>query len=440
MTTAPTLAAMPAAAAFAVDMHRPLTERFFQAIDPRRMQEPLAAALGRPGGSCYVLDAKFEPGVRATVLYEYDGRLVRGDVVEGGAELSGRQVVGPGVRVSVFPDDPDLPGLEHVLDPATMAAALETLVPSPTGAAARRRRRPRVTLLRYRPEKRATVLVTAGHGQPRYIAKTYHDAVKAAAAADEATALAALTVPGRALRLAPTLGSLPHLDTVVSGVVTGTPLDAILGSTRPDAPRTRQALLVAAQALAQLHDTAHTARRQRPVDKELQRFGSRAAGVATVDPQLGEELAALAARLIEVQRFLPGPIHGTVHGDCKPSQFLVSATHAYLLDLDHVGVADQATDVGTFLATLRQHAVRHRLSRHRRSPADAAAVAAIFLENYLDHRIPGAVDVARIRWHEAVALERKALRAFARAPRSPLPAALVAAANTCLDTLMVEET
>jgi hypothetical protein len=400
----------------------------------------LAEVFGGARRGCHVLDAKFEPGVRAMVLYEYDGRLVRGDVVETWQDEDDRPTVGPGVRVAAFPDDPDLPALEQVLDPGTLGAALESAIPTPMGADVRRLRRPKVSLLRYRPEKRVTVLVSAGRGQPRYVAKVYHNAVKATAAAEEAAGLAARTEAGQVLRFAPYITSLPELDTVVSGVVTGTPLDAILGHPRADAPITRHAVTVAAAALAELHDTAHTARRQRSVDRELQRFGSRAAGVATVDPKLGDELAALAARLIEVQAMLPPPIHGTVHGDCKPSQFLVSGSRTYLLDLDHVGVADQATDVGTFLATLRQHSVRHRLSRHRHGPADAAEVAATFLKSYLDHRTPGAADVARIRWHEAVALERKALRAFARAPRSPLPAVLAVAANSCLDTLNVEET
>jgi hypothetical protein len=41
----------------------------------------------------------------------------------------------------------------------------------------------------------------------------------------------------------------------------------------------------------------------------------------------------------------------------------------------------------------------------------------------------------RIAWYEAVALERKALRCFARAPRSPLTHALVAEGHACLDRL-----
>jgi hypothetical protein len=126
-----------------------------------------------------------------------------------------------------------------------------------------------------------------------------------------------------------------------------------------------------------------------------------------------------------------------VHGDCKPSQFLLAGPRVHLLDLDHCGISDQAADVGTFMATLRQFAVRHRLAGRpealtRRLPV----LAEDFLASYLDALGDDSDDRrARIRWHEAVALERKALRSFARAPRSPLPAALIHEANRCLDRL-----
>jgi hypothetical protein len=92
--------------------------------------------------------------------------------------------------------------------------------------------------------------------------------------------------------------------------------------------------------------------------------------------------------------------------------------------------------VGTFLATLRQHAVRQLLAR--RSGASATpAQAEVFLHEYL-RAAGGTADVElrrRICWYEAVALERKALRCFARAPRSPLTGALVAEGHAVLDGL-----
>jgi hypothetical protein len=57
-----------------------------------------------------------------------------------------------------------------------------------------------------------------------------------------------------------------------------------------------------------------------------------------------------------------------------------------------------------------------------------------FLASYLQAREDDSM-LARIAWQEAVALERKALRAWARAPASPLAHGLVREAEACLDTL-----
>jgi hypothetical protein len=110
-----------------------------------------------------------------------------------------------------------------------------------------------------------------------------------------------------------------------------------------------------------------------------------------------------------------------------------------LLDLDSCGQADPAGDVGTFLATLRQHGVRQVLAR-RTTAADAraqAALAEVFLREYVEAAGGGADGELRrrIAWYEAVALERKALRCFARAPTSPLTRALVDQGHARLDRL-----
>jgi hypothetical protein len=121
------------------------------------------------------------------------------------------------------------------------------------------------------------------------------------------------------------------------------------------------------------------------------------------------------------------------HGDCKPSQLLLDGPHAVLLDLDHVGMSDQAGDVGTFLASLRQLGVRWT----RAKPDGTSALTSLgtaFLESYLAARGDDTLR-PRIRWQEAVALERKALRAWSRAPGSPTARDLVREANRCLDTL-----
>ena len=152
--------------------------------------------------------------------------------------------------------------------------------------------------------------------------------------------------------------------------------------------------------------------------------------MAGLDARLGDAFARLADRLRDTQEPLPYAVTGTVHGDCKPSQFLLDDRHALLLDLDHVGVSDQTTDVGTFLASLRQLSLRRPPDRS----GALSAIATSFLRSYLEARGDDTA-LPRIRWQEAVALERKALRAWARAPGSPMAGHLVKEANTCLDRL-----
>jgi hypothetical protein len=105
------------------------------------------------------------------------------------------------------------------------------------------------------------------------------------------------------------------------------------------------------------------------------------------------------------------------------------------MDLDHLGVSDQAADVGTFLASLRQLAVRDSVTGGPAGPSDRVTeLSQLFLGTYLEAQGHDQT-LTRIHWQVAVALERKALRAFARAPRSPVARALVREANRCLDAL-----
>ncbi|WP_345207595.1 glycosyltransferase [Fodinibacter luteus] len=374
-------------------------EAFLGAIDPARMP------VGEGGGDCVVLDAKFEPGRPATVLYRHATRLVHATV-----EPSG-------VTVEEFPTDPALPTLPAVLDPAVLGPALAGAIGDPDAE----RVEARLRLLRYRPGRRATVEVTLGGGpaQGRYVAKVYHDGAKAAAVAAEGAALVGR--PSRApLLLAPVVAHLPDLAVVAQAWVEGVPL------TDADAPR-------AAAALAVLHGLSVPAGRPRPVDRELRRFVSRSMAIRSVDPEAGEPLLELAERLHSTQA-PPGPA-SLVHGDCKPSQFLACGDDVAILDLDHCGVADPASDVGTFVATLRQQAIRSNPS----DPCAADATeptARAFVDAYRDAVAPEpeGTFAARVDFYVAVALMRKALRAFARSPLSDEPRLVAADARRGLDT------
>ena len=404
--------------------------RVGEALDAHRMGPRLRAALpdGR-ASACHVLDAKYEPGLRCTVLYQLGDRMVRGDLLDedGAAGEADGPVVAPGVRLYPFPRDPELPALATAADPAALTRVLRGTLPD----GGRRLLGCRIQLLRYRPGKRVTLGVdlrrAQAHPSEAYVMKAYDDGRKAAAVAAEADGLAALADPGAPLRFAPVRAHVPDLSLVVQGRVRGARLDTMLSASGPAAAA---ALHRAAVALAALHRMPPVGERRRPVDIELARFATRSARVSSVDTVAGRSLAHLAACLAATAgEVAPGAV-GLVHGDCKPSQFLLGDDRrVVLLDLDSCGRADPASDVGTFLATLRQHAARRLLARRRTAagPADATRLAEGFLRVYLANT--PAVDRAdlrrRIGWYEAVALERKALRCFARSPRSPLTAVLV---------------
>ena len=150
---------------------------------------------------------------------------------------------------------------------------------------------------------------------------------------------------------------------------------------------------------------------------------------------------ALGTRLAATARDVPPGVVGLVHGDCKPSQFLLrDEREVVLLDLDSCGQADPAGDVGTFLATLRQHTLRQLLARRTTAAGSQGASGSRggVPRRSMSRQREEEPDVElrrRIAWYEAVALERKALRCFARAPRSPLTRALVEHGHARLDRL-----
>ncbi|MGW5359219.1 hypothetical protein [Actinopolymorpha pittospori] len=443
------------------------SDRFAEALQARMMGPRLAAALaagpdrdqlvhGRgenPAGQ--VVDANFDPGRRAWVLYRHAGRLVRGDLVlddpgspDGAGQADGPTaytdghlpVVAPGVRLAVFPSDPDLPTLAGAVDASVLAVRLRAVLGRAADPGARRCR---VRLLRYLPGQRATLGLDLAPSRLSYVARVYADPNHAIAVAAVSRALATAAEPKGVLRIAPAVALLPDLATLVHAAVGGVPLDQLWSSRRArtaSVPALREGVHRAARALAELHVAPVVGPPAAPVRHELHGFGERAARIAGVDGALGTSLARVAERLLRTQdasiRSGAGTV-GLVHGACTPSKFRLNGRRIVLLDLDHHGVAHVASDLGTFLASLAGQEVRHRLRGGGASyPERLAWLGEEFLASYLGARgdsDPNAVGEAR--WWTAVALERSALRAFARAPRSPLAGALVERAHGCLDQL-----
>jgi len=428
-----------------------------EALDPDRTGPLLARALGEdPATPCVVADAKYEPGRPATVLYRFGAGLVLATVPAPGQRAPG-ELLPDGTGVSRFPADPGLPTLAHVLAPGVLGAALHDelvgeldreLDGEPDGGLDDTlENAPDLRLLRYRPGRRATLLVTVpvgASGVRTYVAKVYHDSAKAAAVASEGRALQAqpLRPP---LVLAPVMAHLPDLAVVVQGRLPGREL--VVGLRDPDVvARQGRDVERAAKALAAFHRATVPSGRLRPLDRELHRFVARSTAIRAVDPAGGGPLLALAHELLDRQP-APGPV-SLVHGDCRPSQFLLDDDRVALLDLDHCGIAEPACDVGNFVSSLLQSAVRATaagatrdgVARDGAAAGAAEALGETFMTAYLSCARPpargengelgGPTDLTqRVRFHVAVSLLRKALRAWARSPVASLAEQYVAEAR-----------
>ena len=435
------------------------------ALRPRIMRQQLSQHYPSGQGqrrqaACHILDAKVEPGAKCTILYQMGERLVIGELPSTTTHRqpeTGSADRLPVMQIYDYEHDPALPGLPTVLDGRAMIALLNTALPD-CASGRLQIQRCRVTPLRYRLGKRCTLRFdlrlrerTSGATVTRTLyGKLYHSERKAQAVYAEMNHLSAALAPHHEqLVLAQAVAFLPTLPLILQAPVAGAPLELLLCQPKRTAtagdPRAVAGIQQAAAALARLHQVELCTERVRAIDAELVRFQARSNQSSRVDPAVGAELHALANALPAWLAQLPawGVESSLVHGDCKPSQFLLTPPSApdvapavALLDFDHCGVADPAADVGNFLATLRQMGVKQSL-KQRAGAADSYqqwlhTLEEHFLAEYIATRPCHPAFRQRATWYQAVALLRKALRSFSRSPRSPLPTRLVQEAWRCL--------
>ena len=398
--------------------------------------------------SCRVLDAKYTPRVSCFVLYEFDGRPVLG-VLDLNRSPTGKRVTDVdalGMNLFPFPMDPRLPGLASATGEDFWYRTLNDLATEILGEPARILRCS-VQLVRYRPMRRCTLRVAVrwrdASRQSRsglFYAKLYHDTGKARNVFRNTKALAHVARPSSAgMSLAKPLAFVPEPAMVLQRGVDGVALDSLLRSslhTSTVGPKAMSGVMRAAGSLAVLHATPFQATPRRSIQRELERMRERAAGVQLVDARLAATMLGLADALSERFRGLEqGRTESLIHGDCKPSQFLIGPTGLSVLDFDHCGISDPAEDVGTFLASLRQLGVRAAAGGNRKSDHLVTSLGSAFLEAYSER---GEGDLRplsqRARCYEALALWRKAYRSFQRHPRSYLPHPLLSAAQGVLET------
>lgn len=435
-----------------------------QALLPQEMAAHFTRVFGSPhadagdGPACRVLNMKLEAGEYCTILYQFGEGMVIGAFrwAKPADDLpaTARLITPLGMYAYRFDQDPALPGLATTLDGQAMREVLNETLPECRDGHARVLRC-RATPLRYRPDRRCTLRFdvalrdtrTGAFNRRRLFGKVYHDLAKATSVHGEMQMLAD-SAPARDGRvvLAPIVAFLPDLRLILQGPVEGTPLELYLeglrGRVTAGDQRGWDGIIRSASAFAAVHTAGLSTDRERPIEKELKRFVKRAAQAAEVDPVVGGRMGDLAAALPNWLDRLPGwdAEIGLVHGDCKHSQCMVTPQGIAILDFDHCGMADPATDIGTYLATLRQLGIHQAIGA---SDPAAAATRKSWLreleERFLDEYCaasgysPGFRP--RATWYEAVALMRKALRGFARSPRSPMPLAQVEEGWRCLEAL-----
>lgn len=432
----------------------PLLEQLF-----RPEIEKIEGYNGATGGKtrtyqCRIQDTKYEPGSYCRILYRLGDYLVIGDYKWDSEEdqLPETTQVIPslGLRVYRFPDDPALPSLKQALDSQTVSAALAEALPEFKSDAVRILRCD-VKTLRFRPGRRCTVRLTlwlrkkeSGAIYRRVLyGKIYHDLDKARSVYEQMLLLSnSLPAQEGRISFATASAFLPDLAMVLQEPIEGIPLENMIDcDTENCDPRGVAGTVMAGSALAAFHTSSGVvAGKARSIRAELVRFKKRGAEIGQVNAELSNEIIkladALSAWLDTLEQW--GATTSLVHGDCKPAQFFINNRQVFLLDFDHGGMADPAVDVGTYLATFQQMLVKETLKNHGRPVPCARWIPDLkrqFLEAYCAASGDPPEFWHRYEWYEAVALLRKAIRAFQRSPFSPLPAALVAEAWKELETL-----
>ena len=338
-----------------------------------------------------------------------------------------------------FPDDPDLPGLAAATDPERPARR-----PCRSALPGRRRRRVRcrVDLVRYRPGKRATLRCEvrgprSGAAQ-RLVVKSYHDGRQGGGGRGRGGAARRHARPGGPAALRAGAGAPARAVARRAGArARRAPRRAVLrvrrtvGRTRRcGGPPSRSPRCTASRwsAAGRARSTPSWSASAPGAPGWPRSTRNRGGTASTSRPASLADGADASAR---------GAV-GLVHGDCKPSQFLLRGDRTSCCSTSTpAGGPTRPVDVGTFLATLRQRTVRMR-PRPRAVPTSAGGTDGARREECSSRstcgrreRPPDGELRRRIAWYEAVALERKALRCFARAPRSPLTGALVEEGHAC---------
>ncbi|MCK7583055.1 MAG: aminoglycoside phosphotransferase family protein [Chromatiales bacterium] len=270
------------------------------------------------------------------------------------------------------PNDPALPHLAEMLDPAGATQRLRQSLGAP-GLRVHAAR-----LIRHKPGRRALVayrIAPFGRLPERFLAKTR------ARGLDERTwrlterlyNLGLISTGAYRASVPRPLGMVPEwrawLQTWVPGEVVW---DALLF----DPPERATALAAGiAEALWALHRAPVEVDRRHDIDAELAILEPRLRQAAERHPAWSERIGSVldACRTL-TERVRARPVVN-LHRDFYPDQILVAGDRLHLLDLDLCTRGDPALDLGNFVAHLEEHALRKPWIAPRAALAGDAFIA-----------------------------------------------------------------
>lgn len=335
-------------------------------------------------GSQMLLAQVYRPGLAAAA---YEQHRHRNKLV---APAFGEPLVHlPALNLLLWglPNDPALPQLSTLLDPARAAQALPKSLRGTDASLP-------LELLRYAPLRRATLRCTLG-ARTLY-AKTFFDgrARDIHARFDWFWQLAQRD--GDAPLVAEPLGLDAATRTVWQAPAVGVPLQHHF------ATREGPALLGrVAEALARLHGAPlapSAATVPRSAAHWLAEVRRRQNKIARVNPTLAARAQHLASAIEQHAAYAATRPLSLIHGDCHPDQFWVHDGRIVLFDFDEFTLGDPMEDLAEFVLKLEQRGAVPRLAS---AFIDAYAAAA-----------PQRFDAPSLAWHLAIQSLLQVSRAF----------------------------
>lgn len=292
-----------------------------------------------------------------------------------------------------WPNDPGLPQLVHLTDSARVGAHLPTrLVPAGVS---------HVEVLRYEPERRATLRCTLAPEHPdgpsrTVYAKTFADD-QAHRLLHRFERMRAASADPDAACVAEPLGVDPVTATFWQQPAPGQAL--VTDQTVHAADDVFHRIGV---ALARLHATDLDAQELRSTDFWLAEAQRRVRKIGRAQPDLAARAAAVAAALGDAAERLPAPALTLIHGDFHPEQVWVAGDRIVFFDFDEFALGNPMEDLAEFIVKLEQ----------LRVPAARAEAQVHSLTAGYRRAAPQHFHAGWLHWYRALQTLLQASRAF----------------------------